>query len=24
LQSGLQFALREGEDWLKFWIPDLE
>jgi len=24
LQSGLQFALREGDDWLKFWIPDLE
>jgi len=23
LQSGLQFALREGDEWLKFWIPDL-
>ncbi len=23
LQAGLQFALREGEDWLKFWIPDI-
>ena len=23
LQSGLQFALREGEDWLKFWIPEI-
>ena len=23
LQTGLQFALREGDDWLKFWIPDL-
>ncbi|MGB7874542.1 MAG: hypothetical protein WBL25_09180, partial [Anaerolineales bacterium] len=23
LHSGLQFALREGDDWLKFWIPDL-
>lgn len=23
LQGGLQFALREGEDWLKFWIPDV-
>ena len=23
LQSGLQFALREGNDWLKFWIPDM-
>lgn len=23
LQAGLQFALREGDDWLKFWIPDL-
>jgi len=23
LQSGLQFALREGNDWLKFWIPEL-
>ena len=22
LQAGLQFALREGDDWLKFWIPD--
>ena len=21
LHSGLQFALREGQDWLKFWIP---
>lgn len=21
LQAGLQFALREGADWLKFWIP---
>ena len=21
LQAGLQFALREGNDWLKFWIP---
>jgi len=21
LQAGLQFALREGDDWLKFWIP---
>ena len=24
LQAGLQFALREGHDWLKFWIPELE
>jgi hypothetical protein len=24
LQSGLQFALREGDEWLKFWIPELE
>ena len=23
LQAGLQFALREGADWLKFWIPQL-
>jgi len=23
LQSGLQFALREGNDWLKFWIPEV-
>jgi hypothetical protein len=23
LQAGLQFALREGEDWLKFWIPEI-
>ena len=23
LQAGLQFALREGNDWLKFWIPDI-
>jgi hypothetical protein len=23
LQAGLQFALREGDDWLKFWIPEL-
>ena len=23
LQSGLQFALREDDDWLKFWIPDV-
>jgi hypothetical protein len=22
LQAGLQFALREGNDWLKFWIPE--
>ena len=22
LQAGLQFALREGDDWLKFWIPE--
>ena len=22
LQAGLQFALREGEGWLKFWIPE--
>jgi hypothetical protein len=21
LQAGLQFALREGDGWLKFWIP---
>jgi hypothetical protein len=21
LQAGVQFALREGQDWLKFWIP---
>jgi len=24
LQAGLQFALREGNDWLKFWIPEVE
>jgi len=24
LQAGVQFALREGIDWLKFWIPQLE
>ena len=24
LQAGLQFALREGDDWLKFWIPEIE
>ena len=24
LQAGLQFALREGNDWLKFWIPETE
>jgi hypothetical protein len=23
LQAGLQFALREGRDWLKFWIPEI-
>jgi hypothetical protein len=23
IQAGLQFALREGEDWLKFWIPEI-
>lgn len=23
LQSGLQFALREGDNWLKFWIPEI-
>jgi hypothetical protein len=23
LQTGLQFALREGQDWLKFWIPEV-
>jgi len=23
LQAGLQFALREGADWLKFWIPEI-
>ena len=23
LQAGLQFALREGDDWLKFWIPEV-
>ena len=23
IQSGLQFALREGDDWLKFWIPEI-
>jgi len=23
LQKGLQFALREGADWLKFWIPEV-
>ena len=23
LQAGLQFALREGDDWLKFWIPQV-
>jgi len=23
LQAGLQFALREGKDWLKFWIPEI-
>jgi hypothetical protein len=23
LQAGLQFALREGQDWLKFWIPEV-
>lgn len=23
LQAGLQFALREGESWLKFWIPQI-
>ena len=23
LQAGLQFALREGNDWLKFWIPKM-
>ena len=22
IQAGLQFALREGNDWLKFWIPE--
>ena len=24
LQTGLQFALREGDDWLKFWTPEIE
>ena len=24
LQAGLQFALREDGDWLKFWIPELD
>ena len=24
LQAGVQFALREGSDWLKFWIPELD
>ena len=24
LPTGLQFALREGNDWLKFWIPEVE
>ena len=24
IQVGLQFALREGNEWLKFWIPGLE
>jgi len=24
LQAGMQFALREGSAWLKFWIPQLE
>ncbi len=23
LQAGLQFALREGDEWLKFWIPQV-
>lgn len=23
IQAGLQFALREGDDWLKFWIPEI-
>ena len=23
LQAGLQFALREGNEWLKFWIPEV-
>jgi len=23
LQAGLQFALREGDQWLKFWIPEV-
>jgi hypothetical protein len=23
LQAGLQFALREDDDWLKFWIPEI-
>ena len=23
IQAGLQFALREGNDWLKFWIPEV-
>ncbi len=23
LQAGLQFSLREGDDWLKFWIPEV-
>ncbi len=23
LQAGLQFALREGDGWLKFWIPEI-
>lgn len=23
IQAGLQFALRQGDDWLKFWIPEI-
>jgi hypothetical protein len=21
LKAGLQFTLREGDDWMKFWVP---
>jgi hypothetical protein len=24
LNSGTQFVLREGENWLKFWIPGID
>jgi hypothetical protein len=23
IQAGLQFSLREGNEWLKFWIPEI-